>query len=324
MRVNLIIIMGLLLFHVTFGQNQEKYTEYKNEAWKLYESKDYKKSAEKYMAAFNQLDGKAHAIDRYNAACSYALAKDSKLAFYHLFKLAIDSKYNNYEHISGDKDLNILYTDKRWKEFLDIVKSNKEGIDRDLDEPLIAILDSIYLEDQFYRRQIIEVEKKHGRYSEEMKAHWKTIEKKDSLNLFKVEKILDERGWLGTDVIGEQGNSTLFLVIQHSKLETQVKYLPMMSEAVKSGNAKASRLALLKDRIALRQGNRQIYGSQIGRDKETGEYFVLPLIKPENVDQRRADVGLGSLSDYIYNWDMSWDIEKHKERTKRLEAKKNR
>ncbi len=42
-----------------------------------------------------------------------------------------------------------------------------------------------------------------------------------------------------------------------------------MREAVKKGNANSSSLALLEDRVALRKGEKQIYGSQIGRDQET-------------------------------------------------------
>ena len=98
----------------------------------------------------------------------------------------------------------------------------------------------------------------------------------------------------------------------------------MMREAVKEGNARGSSLALLEDRVALRQGERQIYGSQIGRDQETGEYFVSPLIDPENVDKRRAEVGLGTISEYVAIWDMTWDVEKHKARTKKTEAEKEK
>ncbi len=115
---------------------------------------------------------------------------------------------------------------------------------------------------------------------------------------------------------------TLFLVIQHSPLEIQQKYLPMMRDAVKKNNARSSSLALLEDRIALRTGKRQIYGSQIGRDQETGEFYVSPIEDPENVDKRRAEVGLGTIQDYISNWNITWDVEKHKEMTKKLEAEK--
>ena len=57
------------------------------------------------------------------------------------------------------------------------------------------------------------------------------------------------------------------------------------------------------------------------RDEETEEYYVSPLIDPENVNKRRAEVGLGPIEEYITNWGMTWDLEKHKEKTKVLEEK---
>ena len=52
----LLAIVGLLIVNFTFGQNQEKYSEFTKEAWSLYESTEYEKSAEKYKAAFDQLE----------------------------------------------------------------------------------------------------------------------------------------------------------------------------------------------------------------------------------------------------------------------------
>src|SRR5690606_27529509 len=124
-------------------------------------------------------------------------------------------------HITTDTDLNSLHSDKQWEKLIKIVKTNKDEAEKDLDKPLVAILDTIYQEDQKYRRQISEIEGKYGRDSKEIQAHWNLINEKDSINLIKIKKILDERrGWLGPKIIGNQGNSTLFLVIQHSDLET--------------------------------------------------------------------------------------------------------
>ncbi len=187
---------------------------------------------------------------------------------------------------------------------------------------MVAILDTIYKEDQGLRKEIKTVEEKYGRESNEMKAHWKTISEKDSINLIKIQKILDERGWLGQDVIGGKGNTTLFLVIQHSPLEIQEKYLPMMREAVEKNNARASSLALLEDRVAMRKGGKQIYGSQIKRNPESGEFYVSPLTDPENVDKRRAEVGLGTLAEYVGRWNIVWDVEKHKTMSEKLETEK--
>ncbi len=315
-------VIGLLMLNISFGQNQEKYPELIKEAWKLYQSKNYQKSANKYKEAFEQIDGKAHPSDRYNAACSYALAGNIEHSFYHLFRLAENpkTKYKKLGHITSDTDLNILHKNKRWDKLIAIIKANKEEAEKDLDKSLVAILDSIYIEDQSYRRQIRDIKEKYGRDSKEMKTHWKLINKQDSINLLKIKKILDKRGWLGANIVGEQGNTTLFLVIQHSNLKTQLKYLPMMREAVKKGDARGSSLALLEDRVALRQGKRQIYGSQIYTDKETGEKYVAPLINPENVDKRRAEVGLGKLADYTNYFGFDWNIKKHKERIKKIET----
>src|SRR5204863_263625 len=83
------------------------------------------------------------------------------------------------------------------------------------------------------------------------RALWATIKEKDAANLTKVAKILDTQGWVGPETIGRKANSALFLVVQHADHATQMKYLPMMREAVKNGKAAGSSLALLEDRVAL-------------------------------------------------------------------------
>ncbi len=173
---------------------------------------------------------------------------------------------------------------------------------------LTAQLDSIYIKDQKYRQMINDVEAKHGYESKEMKDLWKTINKNDSANLIQVTNILEKYGWLGADAVGEQGNATIFLVIQHADLKTQEKYLPMMRQAVKDGKAKGSELALLEDRVAMRQGKKQIYGSQISRDQQTGKYFVAPIEDEPNVNKRRAAVGLMPLEDYARHFNIEYKL----------------
>jgi hypothetical protein len=324
-KIILLSIVSIVFSNLAFSQSMDKYNELVKEAWSLYELKQPKESADKYNQAFESNDGKAYPDDRYNAACSYSLSGNTDTAFYHLFRLAEHPlvKYKNYNHITVDGDLVALHNDKRWNKLIDIVKANKDEAEKDFDKPLVAKLDKIYQEDQKYRMKIDEIEKEFGRDSKQMSNLWATIQEKDSINLIEIQKILDERGWLGANIIGNSGNATLFLVIQHSPLEVQQKYLPMMRKAVKDGNAQGSALALLEDRVALGTGKRQIYGSQIGRDEESGEYYVSPLIDPENVDIRRAEVGLGPISEYINHWQMTWDLEKHKKKTAELEKKKD-
>lgn len=193
-----------------------------------------------------------------------------------------------------------------------------------LDEKLVNALDSIYENDQKYRNQLNALQDSYGWDSPEVKAFWKIINENDSINVIKVGKILDERGWLGADVVGDWGNYTLFLVIQHANLEIQEKYLPLMREAVKIGNADGKDLALLEDRVELRKGHKQIYGTQIKRIPESGEYYLMPLLDPDNVNKRRAEIGLGSIQDYISRYGLIWDVIEYKKRLPKYEEMQRR
>ena len=186
---------------------------------------------------------------------------------------------------------------------------------------LVQQLDSIFEDDQKYRMKLNEIEKKYGWESNEMKANWKAIIENDSVNLIKVKMILDNKGWLGEEIVGEKGSAALFLVIQHSNLATQERYLPLLRDAVKLGKASGSRLALLEDRVALRQGKKQIYGSQISRDEKTKLYYVSPLEDPDNVDKRRAEVGLQPIANYVIEWQIKWNVEQYKKELPKIEAK---
>ena len=325
MRRATLVLTFVISTTLSFGQAISKeYLELIKEAGYLYHAKEYTKSAVTYSAAFKANNWKGLSIDRFNAACAWALAGVADSAFFHLNKAANEANYTNYEHITIDPDLISLQKDNRWNPLLEKIKQNKEKLEAKWDRALIATLDSIYAGDQNYRSQINEIGKKFGSESKEMKDHWKKISENDSLNLIKVKSILEKYGWLGTDVIGDRGTTTLFLVIQHSDQVTQEKYLPIMREAVQRGNARRSSLALLEDRVALKQGKRQIYGSQIGGDGVTQSYYVLPLEDPDNVDKRRAEVGLGLLSDYLRTWQIRWDIEQYKKDLTELEKKTNR
>jgi hypothetical protein len=320
-----LLFMFILPTSFIFGQDIPKeYFAFVKIADSLYNARDYINSAKKYSEAFNANGWKGTQNDRYNAACSWALAAVPDSAFFQLDRIATKLNYANYGHITTDPDLNSLHNDNRWKGLLEKIRQNKDKAEANLNKPLVAILDSIYIEDQNYRQQIEVIEKKYGWESTQMKDHWKVINKKDSLNLIQVKAILDKYGWLGADVVGDQGNSTLFLVIQHSDQATQEKYLPMMRAAVKNGKAQARSLALLEDRVALGQGRRQIYGSQISRDPETKAYYVSPIEDPDNVDKRRAEVGLGPLSEYVSRWQIKWDVEQHKMDLPKLEGKRKR
>jgi hypothetical protein len=314
-------IIAICLFNLSFGQNREKYLEFRTEAQVLFENKKFEEAGLKYSKAFIVFGNQGETKDRYNAACAWAMAKKVDSSFVQLYEISKNGDYSNLNQIAIDQNLNFLHQDDRWEEIMEFVKKNnkeQKEANAKLDKRLVTLLDSIYILDYKYRRKIKQIEKKYGRDSEEIKYNSEMISKIDSTNLLLVKSILNDRGWLGVEKIGIRGNKTLFLVIQHSDFKTQIKYLPMMRKAEKKGNAEANDLAFLEDRVALRKEKKQIYGSQVARDKKTGEYFVMPLKKPKNVDKRRKKIGLNTLANYISFWNITWNVDEHKNRIKML------
>lgn len=319
-KKTILVISAILLFTHSFGQNIGKYSDFVKDALKLYESKDYLKSGLKYSEAFKIFRKNVIITDRYIAACSWALAKNIDSSFNQLFKVVKGSNFIFEDYVTTTPDLEVLHSDKRWDEIIEII-NNKGNNELNLDKPLADTFKAIYFQDLKSRQQVKEIETKFGFQSDSAKAFWKKIMENDSITLTKVIKVLDSRGWLGSDIIGNLGNRTLFLAIQHSDLKTQEKYLPLMRVAVQNGNASPSNFAYLADRVALRQGKKQLYGSQLARDLLTGEYYISPLEDPDNVDMRRTEVGLGKLQDYVSHLGMTWNAEEYKKKLPEIEAK---
>lgn len=177
---------------------------------------------------------------------------------------------------------------------------------------VIKQLDSVFNSDQQPRQQLMMLIEKHGAESKEVKDIWAVITRNDVENLVKVKAVLDQYGWLSAAVVGDDANSALFLVIQHADLKTWEKYVPLMREAVKNKAAKAADLAKLEDRLALEQGEKQLYGTQLGLDVKTNRYYVFPIADPDHVDARRKEMGLDSIHRYLSAWGIKWDLEDSK------------
>lgn len=325
MNKKISLILATFLFtSILFCQDRRSYYKLIEEAQQLFDSNEYLKAGMKFSEAFRSNGNKGTFEERYNAACAWALADYPDSSFVQLFKIVIKGKYTDLEQFTNDTDLNSLHSDKRWNELLAIIKENKINLDKTLDKRLVAILDTVYNDDQNYRFKLDSIVNKSGYESEEFKILRNIFIEKDSINLIKVKKILDVWGWLGADIVGQEGNTTMFMVIQHADLKTQEKYLPLLRDAVSKGNAYPAHLAMLEDRVAIRQGKRQIYGSQIDQDTKTGEFFVLPLEDPDNVDKRREPIGLGKMEDYVSNWGIKWDVEAYKKQLPLIEAKQKK
>ncbi|HEX5726545.1 MAG TPA: DUF6624 domain-containing protein [Longimicrobiaceae bacterium] len=128
----------------------------------------------------------------------------------------------------------------------------------------------------------------------------------DRANLRRLEEIIAEHGWPGASLVGEDGSRAAFLVLQHADPATQERYLPLLREAAEQGELAPAMLAMLEDRVRMRRGEMQLYGTQLRGDPASGRLTLWPIEDEANVDARRARVGLPPLADYLRNFGIEY------------------
>ncbi|MDD5656595.1 MAG: hypothetical protein PHF00_05000 [Elusimicrobia bacterium] len=121
----------------------------------------------------------------------------------------------------------------------------------------------------------------------------------DATNTARMREIIHERGWPGKTLVGHDGDTAAFLLVQHADRDHsfQKEVLPLLAQAYKSGETSGEHLALLTDRILVGEGKKQRYGSQAKIAE--GQIMVDPVEDESNLDKRRAELGLPPMHEYI-------------------------
>lgn len=111
-------------------------------------------------------------------------------------------------------------------------------------------------------------------------------------NNARMNAILDEHGWPGHSLAGENGAEAAWLIVQHAILdpELQPRALALLEQAVKDGEAPARHHAMLTDRVLMEAGEPQIYGS-IHVGNPDGGLMPWPIRDPEGARSDGARPG---------------------------------
>ncbi|MBA3456583.1 MAG: hypothetical protein H0T42_26070 [Deltaproteobacteria bacterium] len=116
----------------------------------------------------------------------------------------------------------------------------------------------------------------------------------DHANTTRMKEIIAHHGWPGHRLVGHEGAGDAWLLVQHADADRafQKLCLARLAVAVAAGDADPIELAYLEDRVAVADGRPQRFGTQFGADGPQ------PIVDEDNVDERRAAVGLGSMEEY--------------------------
>ena len=175
-----------------------------------------------------------------------------------------------------------------------------QGAPAGTDAALRAELLKMLQDDQRHRRELQQAARGEGDpHSPEL---LRLIEKQEALDqaaVAQLQRILDARGWPTAALVGRDARRAAFLVLQHAPIEVQEKYLPMARSAARQGELDLADLAMLEDRVLMRRGKPQRYGTQLHTEHATRALAVWPIDDEAGVDARRKSVGLEPLADYL-------------------------
>lgn len=132
------------------------------------------------------------------------------------------------------------------------------------------------------------------------KAMWAPIEKADAENLAALLEMVPPEGWFLKSRYGEKAAGAAFHIIQHSDLDQWKRFVPVLEPLVATGEVDGQSFGLMYDRLAVNEGRKQRYGSQMTCDKATGQWVPEPLEDPARVDEWRKAMGFPStLEQYV-------------------------
>lgn len=167
------------------------------------------------------------------------------------------------------------------------------------DDDLRAELMAMGEEDQAFRMADVD-----AMSPEERSAHFAKGSAGDVARAARLAEIIDEHGWPTTAMVGEEGTTAAFLIVQHADHDPafQAACLPILEAAAERGEIKWSHVAYLTDRVRVKEGRPQVYGTQYsGQQLVPGGplVYLAPIVEdPDRLDERRADVGLGPWIEY--------------------------
>jgi hypothetical protein len=162
---------------------------------------------------------------------------------------------------------------------------------------LVAQLGAMAATDQWIRQHQIQAVE-NGADEDELSEIMSLWEQIDSENERELRAILDTHSWCDLSTLGRTAIGFIWTIIQHSRdPEFQRVQLDEMEPLLRRQLIHPSQYALLLDRITFRLDGHQVYGTQL--TCSGGELVPVPILDPETVDDRRAELMMPPLRDYI-------------------------
>lgn len=253
-----------------------------------------KKEYEKYIGEFFKIyisdstkKGYVYEMDLYNLACAYARTGNTSKAFEALNILVAKHKYSD-GWVLGDRDFESLHKDGRWLKFSDQVRKNYFTKFPRITHPELAFQLSIWhgLDQTAVRNNTTIDNRKKFRLN-------------NSAMLDSLAVIFAVYGYPTPKMVGKEAYVPA-LIIAHAPYNIQLLYKDFLYREALKGNIPAGWAGIVIDKILVKQGKPQLYGTQGCYDSSLKKVVPCPIDDIENIEQRREKMGfLMSWREYV-------------------------
>ena len=244
----------------------------------------------------------------YDLACAYALTFQIDSAYYYL-DIALKNDHSLWA--LADTDLFALIDDKRWTS----VENEQIRKFQEKNDPLkqpeyTKKLLRLILKDQaldYYIDQAKSYFMKQGKAPQWYYPIGAFKQQIAAENYGIMQDLIVEYGWPKYSTVGKIAADAPLLIINHHESDSvRIKYLSLVKQSCLENEGSCMEYAKIQDRILVNANKPQIYGMQFRYD-ENRNLEPFPIVDPEYVDQRRKEIGLESLKDYLkrkinYDW----------------------
>jgi hypothetical protein len=116
----------------------------------------------------------------------------------------------------------------------------------------------------------------------------------DRQNVADLQKLLELYHWFPVSEFGAGADSDAWMLVQHADVDLQRQAVTIAEPLAARHETNSNQYAWFFDRVA---PNLQRYGT-LGKCAGPGDWEPFPVEDPENLDARRAEIGLEPIADY--------------------------
>ncbi|WP_369251994.1 DUF6624 domain-containing protein [Streptomyces sp. R41] len=108
--------------------------------------------------------------------------------------------------------------------------------------------------------------------------------------------IVRRHGWPTADLVGAPASTAALMILLHAAdLDFQLRCRDLIAQAAADGRCPALHHAYIADHCAVEEGRPQFYGTRVN----PLTLRPYPIRRPQTLDERRRDVGLGPLDEQM-------------------------